>query len=105
MRGIYGRTSLFDLPFFDVTTMIPVEIMHTLDGGVIEYFLRLWTRKGGPRAPEEYEARVKAGRWTLSNEQIDELTRRIRNVRLPNWFTDKPDLCFLDRWKSNRKSC
>ena len=39
--GLNGRSGLWELPGFDVTTQLPQDVMHTLLEGTVQYKLRL----------------------------------------------------------------
>lgn len=99
MRGVLNSTPLLDLPGFDPTTMVPVEVMHTFDLGIIKYMLLLWTGL----SKKKTNASDVSNPWELTIEQCAELERRINKIRLPHYFTRH--LPFDDRasWKADRK--
>jgi hypothetical protein len=95
MRGLCGKSPLLKLDYFDPTRMVPVEVMHTFDLGIVPYYMRAWMGKlaslqDGPK-PE----------WVLSTDQQKTLQERIRNVQLPHGFTRKLDLNDFESWKAD----
>jgi hypothetical protein len=45
MRGLLGQSSLLKFDHFDPTRMVPIEVMHTFDLGIVPYFMRAWMGK------------------------------------------------------------
>jgi hypothetical protein len=82
MRGVKGYSPLLKLDRFDPTTMVPVEVMHTFDLGIIPLLLNAWC----------------AG--ILSADQYQELVQRVNAVRVPHTITRKPNLETRDDWKA-----
>jgi hypothetical protein len=100
MRGVFKETPLLKLHHFDPTAMVPVEVMHTFDLGIIKYFLKLWTgtsKKKQSIAQPQITPVIPP--WELTSDQKNELERRLNSVRLPHYFSRHLLFNQRDSWK------
>jgi hypothetical protein len=100
MRGVKGWSALLDLDCFDPVDMIPVEVMHTFDQGVVKYFFKLWCpRKPKKEKPQTSDTDLPP--WRLNEQQLLELERRINDVRVPHSISRSPKFKNRDKWKAD----
>ena len=102
MRGVKGWSALLDLDAFDPVTMIPVEIMHTFDLGIIKYFLKLWCdiRKTNK---QKLQNDASISKWSFTEEQMSTLQQRMSNINVPHSISRKPKLEKREKWKADGK--
>ncbi len=99
MRGIKAKSPILKLYAFDPTQMVPMEVMHTFDLGVVLYLLQAWVGKS--RKTKHFIQNQGVQAWSLSQEEKDELQKRIEEVQLPHGFTRKLHLNRFDKWKAD----
>lgn len=99
MRGVKGHSPFLTLDCFDPTIMVPIEVMHTFDLGIIPMLLNAWC-DGATKNRKNDDPTFTSKRWYLSASQYQELVRRVNAVRVPHTITRKPKLETRDDWKA-----
>jgi hypothetical protein len=98
MRGLLGQSSLLKLDYFDPTLMVPIEVMHTFDLGIVPYFMRAWMGKLKLQVLQDAQPD-----WVLTGDQRETLCTRLSKVQLPHGFTRSFDLHDFESWKADSK--
>ena len=104
MRGLMGESPVLKFHSFNPTIMVPMEVMHTFDLGVVLYLMQAWVGKSRKlkHATRKQDDRI-IEKWSLSQTQKEELQRRIEEVRVPHGFTRKLHLDGFQKWKADGK--
>lgn len=98
-RGVKDFSPLLLLEYFDPTVMVPMEVMHTFDLGIVLYLLTIWTGDSKVSVMEKTFGIKPIYVWSSDDKQ--RLIDRVAKVRLPHGYTRKLDFKDYKSWKAD----
>jgi hypothetical protein len=101
MRGVKDFTPLLKLDYFDPTVMVPMEVMHSFDLGIVLYLLRIWTGDSKTSMLEKEHSIKPVYVWNTEDKL--RLKERIARARLPHGYTQKLNFDEFTSWKADGK--